>query len=164
VSLILALSHVGNRFAVGIFLLGIAFSWAFGSNSRIVHWLFVVSGTLLLFAAAVDAIAWPGFKAKLIGFQTSIIDSDTSAIQEENSTIENTKAHAGNLDLSTTLTMLDSEYKVLSESQRELQRIQAEGPFQRVMEVDWGFVVGGMLLLGAGLGLIIGVRPMHQDE
>jgi hypothetical protein len=34
----------------GVALLGVAFAWAFGSNSRIVHWLFVVLGSALLVA------------------------------------------------------------------------------------------------------------------
>jgi len=47
VSLVLG---VGAKQTAGVALLGVAFAWAFGSNSRIVHWLFVVSGSAVLVA------------------------------------------------------------------------------------------------------------------
>jgi hypothetical protein len=47
VSLVLA---AGAKQTAGVALLGAAFAWAFGSNSRIVHWLFVASGSALLVA------------------------------------------------------------------------------------------------------------------
>ena len=45
----LVLGAVAKQTA-GVALLGLAFAWAFGSNSRIVHWLFVASGSALLVA------------------------------------------------------------------------------------------------------------------
>jgi hypothetical protein len=47
----LVLGAVAKQTA-GVTLLGVAFAWAFGSNSRIVHWLFVVSGSALLVGPA----------------------------------------------------------------------------------------------------------------
>jgi hypothetical protein len=47
VSLVLG---AGAKQTAGVTLLGVAFAWAFGSNSRIVHWLFVASGSALLVA------------------------------------------------------------------------------------------------------------------
>jgi len=42
----------GAKQTAGVALLGVAFAWAFGSKSRIVHWLFVVSGSAVLVAPA----------------------------------------------------------------------------------------------------------------
>lgn len=41
------------RTALGVVLLGIGFAWATGSDNRVVHWLFVGSGTLLVMATLV---------------------------------------------------------------------------------------------------------------
>jgi hypothetical protein len=45
---------------VGILLLGLALAWAFGSDSRIVHWLFLSVGVLL----ACWTIGIPGYRYK----------------------------------------------------------------------------------------------------
>lgn len=42
------ISDSGIRTAAGIVLLGFAFAWAFGSNSRLVHALFIACGLLLV--------------------------------------------------------------------------------------------------------------------
>ncbi len=47
---------MGAKQSFGIALLGMAFAWAFGSDSRPVHWLFVVAGTVLAFAPL--ALQW----------------------------------------------------------------------------------------------------------
>jgi hypothetical protein len=46
--LILLYGHLSLRHLAGILFLGLAYSWAIGSNSRIVHWLFISFGFLLL--------------------------------------------------------------------------------------------------------------------
>jgi hypothetical protein len=46
----------GAKQSLGMALLGMAFAWAFGSDSRPVHWLFVVAGTVLAFAPL--ALQW----------------------------------------------------------------------------------------------------------
>jgi len=38
----------GAAKVIGVALLGIAMAWAFGSNSRAVHWLFFAAGLVLL--------------------------------------------------------------------------------------------------------------------
>jgi hypothetical protein len=44
---IAALNRAKMVEVVGIFLLGFALAWAFGSDSRVVHWLFLSMGVLL---------------------------------------------------------------------------------------------------------------------
>ncbi len=46
----------GAKQSLGIALLGIAFAWVFGTDSRPLHWLFVVAGTVLVFAPL--ALQW----------------------------------------------------------------------------------------------------------
>jgi hypothetical protein len=72
VSLLLA---AGAKQTAGVALLGVAFAWAFGSNSRIVHWLFVASGSALL--AAPIGFDWYTYRhtAKLYENQVAAFES-----------------------------------------------------------------------------------------
>ena len=148
----------GVRAAVGIALLGIAFSWAFGSNSRLIHWLFVVFGLLLLIPAMVDGFLWPRNKPEIIKDQSSIIEGDREMLKNDMSAItEETDRQERRKN--------EEEYSKdsdeLSKDERELGRLQDEGIYRHVVETDWGSALGGLLLFGAGLGLILGVREMH---
>src|SRR5437879_9075479 len=66
----------GIRAAVGIGLLGIAFSWALGSNHQVVHWLFLIFGLLLLILPTWDGISWPQRKLEILNTQTELIEID----------------------------------------------------------------------------------------
>jgi hypothetical protein len=145
----------GVRAAVGIALLGIAFSWAFASDYRLVHWLFVVFGVLLLVPAAGDGLLWPRNKPEVIKDQTSIIETDRDMLKSDLSLITEA-ADAQERRKS------EEEYnrhsnELLKDGQ-ELRRLQTEGTFHHVLRIDWGPALGGLLLLGAGLGLIIARR------
>jgi uncharacterized integral membrane protein len=197
------------RDAVGILLLGMAFSWALGSNSRLVHWLFVVFGLLLLLSAALDGFLWRRNKPEFINGQISIIDGDRSLIEADRSAFADDAK--GNKELSKDAKSLrelsdayllrpsseilreyerkrqDLQEKIekdsalskdlvesghelfkheltLRDDERKLQKLQAERVFQQVMKNDWGTIVGGLLLLIAGLGLIVGVKPVGQNQ
>jgi hypothetical protein len=228
---------VGIRPALGIMLLGLAFSWALGSNNRLVHWLFIVFGLLLLLSLAFDGFLWRRAKAQIIKSQISVIDGDRWIIESERSGIESDRSliqadrsafaedTKGNRDLSTDAeilgglsdaylvspssenlrdygrkrrdlqekiekdsalnkdlaqstkemlkdeqalwddrqTLRDDERKLQSD-EREQQNLQAEGIFRHVLKTNWGTVVGGLLLLSAGLGLIVGVEPARQNQ
>jgi hypothetical protein len=51
----------------------------------------------------------------------------------------------------------------LSRDERELTSLQDEGIYRHVVKADWGTALGGLLLLGSGLGLILGVKPVQQN-
>jgi hypothetical protein len=53
---IAALNSAKMMQVVGILLLGLALAWAFGSNSRVVHWLFLSLGALL--ACGIVGLGW----------------------------------------------------------------------------------------------------------
>src|ERR1019366_4266745 len=53
---IAALNSAKMMEVVGILLLGLALAWAFGSDSRVVHWLFLSLGALL--ACGTVGLAW----------------------------------------------------------------------------------------------------------
>src|ERR1035437_8926294 len=53
---IAALNGAKMMEVVGILLLGLALTWAFGSDSRVVHWLFLSLGALL--ACGTVGLAW----------------------------------------------------------------------------------------------------------
>ena len=62
---------------VGAVFLGMAVAWAFGSNSRTVHWLFFASGFLVLVAPLVAAwvdhrIATKTYEGKIAAFESRI--------------------------------------------------------------------------------------------
>jgi hypothetical protein len=82
VGLILLLGG-GVRPACGIGLLGIAFSWAFGANKRIVHWLFLILGLSLLVVAFLDEYEWRKNKPDLISDYASEIETDKSLLQSD---------------------------------------------------------------------------------
>ncbi len=71
----------------GIALLGIAFSWAVGSNYRPVHWLFIVVGLILLVPAVGDAYFWPQSKSDLVKLETSAVESDRVMINVDTSSM-----------------------------------------------------------------------------
>jgi hypothetical protein len=67
----------GVKQSLGIALLGMAFAWAFGSDSRPVHWLFVVAGTVLAFAPLVyqwydQRGAAESYQSKVAAFESDI--------------------------------------------------------------------------------------------
>jgi hypothetical protein len=159
VGLILLLGG-GVRAAVGIGLLGIAFSWAFGSNYRLVHWLFVVFGLLLLIPAIGDGLFWPRNKPEVIKNQTSIIEGDRDMIKNDMSLIaEETDKQEQRKERED----LNKQSDELFKDQQELRRLQDEGIFRHIVKNDWGTIVGGLLLLSAGLGLVVGVKPVQHN-
>jgi len=133
--------------AVGIAFLGAAYSWALGTDRRIIHWLFLIFGLLLLVPAALDACEWPQKKLELIEMDNTSIDAEKLLVQEDDR--KNFVANERNLE----------------RDQQELRALQAEGIVLRVMNQDWGTVVAGLLLVGSGLGLLIGInRADHSSE
>ena len=149
------------RTSVGIGLLGFAFSWAFGSNYRLVHWLLLAFGLILLVPAAGDAILWPRTKPDLIKAQNSIIDGDKGLLEVDRS-LSMHLASSREIQKAQSDIMKDSEQ--LYKDYRELQTLQAQGVLGRVIDNDWGTLVGGMLLLSAGVGLLLGVKPVRQKR
>jgi hypothetical protein len=160
VGLILLLG-VGIRAAVGVGLLGIAFSWALGSNYRLVHWLFVVFGVLLLVPAVGDGFSWSRNKAEVIKDQASLIQTDRNMLKNDLSLMmgetdrqERRKEQEQNR----------KHWEELSRDEQELFSLQAEGIFRHVLKNDWATLAGGLLLLSAGLGLVLGLKPVRQSQ
>jgi hypothetical protein len=150
------------RPAVGVGLLGLAFSWALGSDNRPLHWLFVICGLLLLVVPMANAFLWPREKSKEIKSQMSIIESDRRWIKEYSSLIAERTA-AGITSSAQEEEESSKQSNELFKDEQELRSLQAEGVFRHVMRDDWGNVAGGLLLLSSGLGLIIGINPVRQD-
>jgi hypothetical protein len=50
----------GLRASFGIGLLGVVFGYALGADSRLIRWLFVIFGFLLILWATLDGILWNG--------------------------------------------------------------------------------------------------------
>jgi len=146
--------------AVGITFLGMAFSWALGSNNRLVHWLFVICGLLLLVLPVGDGFLWPREKSEEIKGQTLLVESDRHGIEEYSSLVTQ-MTQQEQRESREDFSKLSSE---LAKAEVELQRIQTEGIFRHVMRDDWANVGGGLLLLCAGLGLIIGIKPGSQKS
>ena len=148
------------RDAAGITLLGMAFSWALGSNNRLVHWLFVICGLLLLVIPVGDGFLWPRQKPELIKGQTSLVESDRGIVESTNALITQ-MTQQEQRETREDLSKLSSE---LAKDEVELQRMQTEGIFRHVMRDDWANVAGGLLLLSAGLGLMVGVKPVRSSD
>jgi hypothetical protein len=141
----LVLMDSGIRDGLGIGCLGIAFAWALGSNYRPVHWLFVVSGLLLLVPAVGDVLLWPRQKAEAINLQQSIIQSDLEGARQEQTPSEKLK-----------------DYRDLQNERDQMRSLQTEGRLRHAMKLDWQPTVGGLLLLCSGVGLLLGVRPPRR--
>jgi len=173
------------RYAVGITLLGMAFSWALGSNDRVVHWLFVICGLLLLVGPVGDGFLWPRQKPELIKGQTSLVESEKAVVQDDVSSSDQAKRqledafhgidkdNAGNHlkfieilkpEVERLQVKEDKDNRELYKAQAELQHLEAEGIFRHVMRDDWANVAGGLLLLSAGLGLMVGVKPVRKGQ
>lgn len=159
VGLILLLSDVGFRAILGITLLGMAFSWALGSNNRFVHWLFVVLGFLLLLDPAGVWYHWPRIKPELINTQASIVQADRdlmrsyfSLIAQETDRQEHRKDEV----------QQSKAFNELSKDEQDLKDLQTESRIRYVLKQDWGETAGGLLLLIAGLGLIVGISRARQ--
>lgn len=151
---------VGIRPVVGVMLLGMAFSWALGSNNRLIHWLFVVFGLLYLVSVALDVFMWPRNKPEIIKDQISIIEGDRDILKNDRSilTLEMDRQEQRKEQEA-----VSKDSDELFKDERELRRLQTETTFRHVVKNDWGELVGGLLLLSAGLGLILGVKPMRKD-
>ncbi len=141
------------RDAVGISFLGIAFSWALGSNKRLVHWLFLLFGLLLLFPPILYIRDWPETKRELIGNYSLQIETDNFIIQ---SAMKDPETFGRG--------EIPKAMKDRSEAQQEVRTLELEGAVRHVMKNDWGSVLGGLLLLTSGLGLIVGVKPVRQNQ
>jgi uncharacterized membrane protein YqjE len=140
------------RTAVSIGLLGVAFSWAFGSNYRLVHWLCVGCGLLLLISVAGDGFVWRREKPSFIKDQLAMVENDRSLLKDEEADIQReTDRQKYNRDV--------SEY---TKDLQELAHLKGETVFRHVMRIDWETIVGGILLLSAGLGLVLGVKPVPK--
>jgi len=151
------------RDAAGITLLGMAFSWALGSNNRLVHWLFVICGLLLLVVPVGDGFLWPRQKPELIKDQTWLVESERHGLEEYSSLIA--KRTALGIPLSAQQEEESSKQSnELAKDEVELQRMQTEGIFRHLMKDDWGSVAGGLLLVSAGLGLIVGIKPVRSSD
>jgi hypothetical protein len=157
--------------AVGIGLLGIAYSWALGANRRAVHWLFLVFGLVLLSAPAGDVLTWPKTKADLTNGRTETINRDNEMIETEEKSQHDlasdpnpeVRAAATNREgLKDYHEELLASYKRLQADRDELSRLQAETTLRRAIE-DWQPFAGGFLLLCSGLGLLIGVKRQKQS-
>lgn len=158
---LIVLLGAGTRAAIGIGILGVAFSWAFGSNYRLVHWLFVVFGFLLLVPGILDGLSWPRYKPEVLKDQAAILESDRDVMKNDMSLIaEETNAQARLKD--------QEEYTkhsaTLFKDQEALWRLRSEGIYRHVVTNDWGTIVGGLLLLTSGLGLMVGVKPVRKKQ
>lgn len=151
----------GTRAAVGIGILGIAFSWAFGSNHRLVHWLFVIFGVPLLIPAVVDALRWPTDKPEIIKDQTSIIAADLDMVKNDMSRItEESDRREQAKDREEHLNHSDALFR----DQMKLARLQNEGIIRHVVRNDWRTILGGLLLLSSGLGLVFKVKTVRNQN
>ncbi len=180
VGLILLLSHLGIRSVLGIALLGMAFSWALGSNSRLVHWLLFAFGLLLLFNAALDGYYWPKTKAEQIDAQNSIIKGDHTSREidrDQMQTDRELEAQAIKEGNQEGLRQAGKSYEedshryivddpaAIRKDEEELRRLEGKSLLRREVEVDWDSILGGLLLFSSGLGLLIGIRPsVHSSS
>lgn len=146
----------GIRSVVGIGLLGIAFSWAFGSNSRLVHRLFVAFGLLLLIPPAWDGLSWRHQKPEAIRTQNEIVQDDAGLIKNEQALVSETSPGIERARAREELSKATTEW--FHDSQ-ELRRLQSEGTLRHVIENDWQVTLGGLLLLCSGVGLLV-LRPV----
>lgn len=147
------------RTAVSIGFLGVAFSWAFGSNYRLVHWLCVAFGLLLFIPAVGDGVVWFRNKPELIKDQMSIIQIDRDVLKNDESISQSeTDRQEHRKDQEQVFRDMNN----LSKDQVELSLRKSEGVFRHVIRIDWETIVGGTLLLSAGLGLLLGVKPLPK--
>jgi hypothetical protein len=146
----------GLRQAVGISLLGIAFSWTFGSNSRFIHWLFVAFGLLLLIPSAWDGLSWVHQKPEVIKGQMAVVQTDNELIKNQESLLAETPP---GIERAKTQEELSKAMIELFHDNKELRHLQAESVLRHVIENDWQTVVGGLLLMCSGVGLLVLVKP-----
>jgi hypothetical protein len=140
-------------------------------------------------AAARDSggrrISVPREKSEEIKGQTSLVESEKAVVQDDVSSSDqakrqledafhgidkdNAENHLKRIEiLKPEVERLqikeDKDNTELYKGQAELQRLEAEGIFRHVMKNDWGNVAGGLLLLSAGLGLMVGVKSVRKDQ
>lgn len=153
---LLVLLGGGTRLTAGIGLLGIAFSWALGSNSRFVHWLFVVFGLLLPIQPAWVGFSWSHQKPEFIKMQNDIIQTDRELIENQQTLVEETPP---GIERAKARDGLGKATVDLFHDTQELRRLQSEGAFRFVTKNDWQPLAGGILLLCSGVGLLAGIKP-----
>jgi hypothetical protein len=156
----------GVRIAVGIMFLGAAFSWALGSNKRIVHWLFVVFGLLMLVVPVAVWHSWPQRRAERIKLDKSQIEVDRGGIEIFGETVnQDSKQTEYTNEMKNDIHDLNNGYRDLMKDQGQLRDDQAETrPLRPVMRETWEYITGGLLLLFSGLGLLLGVKPARLGE
>jgi hypothetical protein len=149
------------RAAVGITLLGVAFSWALGANLRVVHWLFIVFGLLLLIPAVADGILWPQVKPAFIQVQTTGIENDQNMLKMDmDLAVQETDKQEKRKDDAE----VAKDQATLFRDEQELRTLRADGVFRHIIKDDWQWLAGGMLLLSAGVGLIIGIKQTGRNR
>jgi hypothetical protein len=132
----------GVRTALGFGLLGLPFSWAFGSNQKSIHWLFVVLGCLLLIPAIRHGISWPRQRLERLNKQADLVETDHSLVQDEPNVY----------------------YEQLRQDEQELQELQRENTYHHIVKTDWPTITGGVLMLSSGVGLLIGLRSVAKSS
>jgi hypothetical protein len=123
---------VGAKQTVGIMFLGMVFAWAFGSNRRIVHWLFVISGLALL-------------AFSLTFYPTARLDVPQHASLEYTATVEG----------QTVRWDLDNGKWVPAAKRNDPPLSLIADYF--LLEGGW-VAVPGLVLLSTGIGLLLAVR------
>jgi hypothetical protein len=54
--------------------------------------------------------------------------------------------------------------QMLREAEVHLRVLQRENAFHHVMQYNWGTIGSGLLLLTSGLGLLVGIKPVHHNR
>lgn len=135
-----------DRTAAGIAILGVAFSWAFGSNSRLLHRAFVACGLLLLAPPLLDGLYWPSTKLALIDTEKNLVESQREMVKTDISLDPRVRPEK----------QLASDYADLAKYETELAQLQNQQALSHVLQIDWGLIIGGLLLLSSGVGLLLG--------
>lgn len=144
----------------GIILLGAAFAWALGTDSRLVHWLFVATGlTVMLFPFGLECHerykANARYKSDIAAWKAAKITDLVPIEPKKDSISPPPPGFIPETAPGQKFTIEPPEY-ILPDYKPKPFR-----PFQTLAE-NWWFEVSGILTVGVGLGLIFAVRPQPK--
>jgi hypothetical protein len=175
----------GVQMGVGIALLGVAFGWAFGSNNRVVHVLFLCAGMLFVVVPVIRD--WHSHRRQANLYQKHVAELEALPDGELNVEVvtpdgQNWTVPQKNLEKAlergaTLVPQDETKFKYTAENPKTLVRLGWNGKkwivISHLQKIDpplnfsvrksvaenWILEVAGSLLFGTGLGLVVRVKP-----
>ena len=156
----------GAKESAGIALLGLALTWAFGSDERVVHWLFVIVGVAL--ACLTAALTWRTYDLRAASYARA-----AAAFERRMPELARRYPLNASKDVIAGIIFPDRPPQFWDEARAAGLNLSAvpsyelpgnpPEPFRVWTLIAWPLYAFSTLLCVLGLGLVVGIRPKPRS-